>query len=408
MKGKKILVYSGGGIFPIGGMHQVRILNQIKSLAKDHIVDYMFLYSKNHHKTETQKGLSDLCRNVIPFRTFTQSFVFRLARKIFLKKLINFLSLPSDHFTLSNTITARSIAKKISKSDYDIIVSHYWHASGFLKYLPHNFYKAIDTHYLVEENLDLYHKGKYSHIDNDRLEKLLNKELYLQNACFDLSDLLIVNSFAQENILVNKGHFKTICIPNGQDLKPYLEYSGNNEEKNKNLLFYGSLSNQFNQKALKRILNNIWPEIRKKYKDVKLIIMGSSPPEWLQTLADDDTSIEVTGFVDDIRPVLQKCTACLLPLESGSGFRGRTVELLASGIPVVGTTNALKSVRISHGVNGIIADTDEELVQWAIKLLADKDLHRSISLAGKEFVMENYSLEATFGKLSEYFSGEIK
>ena len=127
---------------------------------------------------------------------------------------------------------------------------------------------------------------------------------------------------------------------------------------------------------------------------------------WLQTLATDDPSLKVTGFVEDVRPVFKKCAACLLPLESGSGFRGRTVELLASGVPVVGTTNALQSVRISHRVNGIIADTDEELVQWSLKLLADKDLRRNISFTGKEFVESNYSLEATFGKLSEYFAGK--
>jgi glycosyltransferase involved in cell wall biosynthesis len=70
----------------------------------------------------------------------------------------------------------------------------------------------------------------------------------------------------------------------------------------------------------------------------------------------------------------------------------------------VGTTNALQSVQISHGVNGIIADTDEELVQWAFKFLEDKEFRQRISLAGKAFAKANYSLEATFGMLSKYFT----
>ena len=224
MKGKKILIYSGGGIFPIGGMNQVRILNQIKSLAKNHIVDCMFLYTKNNHKIESVNGLAAFCRKVLPFRTFSQSFGFRLAKKLFINKIYDYLALPLDYLTLSNNITAKSIARKVRKGDYDIIIVHYWQASAFLKYLPHNVLKCIDTHYLVEENLDLYHKGMYQHIDNGRLEKLLKKELYIQNACFDLANLLIVNSHSQENILVKKGSSNTICIPNGQDLEQYLEY----------------------------------------------------------------------------------------------------------------------------------------------------------------------------------------
>jgi len=407
MINKKILIYCGGGIFPIEGMHQVRILNQIKSLSKNHTVDCMFLYTKNNHKIESINGLSSFCRNIIPYRTFSQSFAFRLIKRLFLNKIYEYIAFPLDFFTLSNTITAKSIARDIKKGDYDIIIAHYWQASGFLKYLPHNILKCIDTHYLVEENLDLYYKGMYRHIDNGRLEKLLKKELVLQNACFENADLLIVNSHAQKDILGKKGSYHPICIPNGQALEAYLEYHNNHDEKDNNLLFYGALSNQFNLKALDRILKNIWPKIQKVYPDTKFIIMGSSPPTWLQTLATDNPSIIVTGFVEDVRSIFKKCSVCLLPLESGSGFRGRTVELLASGVPVVGTTNALQSVQISHEINGVIADTDEGLIQWTLKLLEDKVLYQRLSLAGKVFAKDNYSLEATFGKLSKYLA-EVK
>jgi glycosyltransferase involved in cell wall biosynthesis len=131
--------------------------------------------------------------------------------------------------------------------------------------------------------------------------------------------------------------------------------------------------------------------------------MGSSPPEWLKELAEKDSAIEITGFVEDVRPVFARCFACVIPLESGSGFRGRTVELLASGVPVIGTTNALQSVQIEHGVNGFIADTDEEIIHWVVQLIEDKELRKRISNAGRTFAGNNYTLEATFGLLSNYF-----
>lgn len=401
---KKVLIFNAGPIFPVKGMHQVRIFNQIKRLSKDHDVDFMFLSTRQFDRHETREKLKSFCLKTIPVKTFTQGFVFRGLRKIILKGLSQKLNYPLGYFSNSNQLTSRAIARKINARQYNVVISHYWEASGFLRFLQNGIVRAIDTHYLVEENLDLYEKGMYQHLDHGNLHTLLNKELSIQSTCFHHAVFLIVNSLAQKNILEKQGRNSVLCVPNGQELSPFLEYPNHRANQEKNLLFYGALSNQFNQKALRRILDRIWPLIRKKQPDAKLIIMGSLPPEWLQDISKNDPALEVTGFVDDVRPVFSRCTACLLPLDSGSGFRGRTVELLASGVPIIGTANALQSVQITHEKNGIIADTDDMFVNWGLKLLADKGLVEKLSLAGKEFAASRYSLDATFGKLSEYLT----
>jgi glycosyltransferase involved in cell wall biosynthesis len=89
-------------------------------------------------------------------------------------------------------------------------------------------------------------------------------------------------------------------------------------------------------------------------------------------------------------------------LNPGPGFRGRSVELLASGVPIIGTTNALQSVQINHGINGFVADTDDDIIHYVVRLAEDKELRKRISVAGREFVRTHYSLAATFGVLSNY------
>jgi len=403
MTEKKILIFNAGPLFPVKGMNTVRIFNQIKWLSKHHSVDFMFLYTRQKEKDQTIEKLAAYCGRTIPLKTFTQGIGYRGLRKAFLKSLSSRLCYPLSYFSNSNIITSRIIAAKIARVRYDAVISHYWEASGFLKRMPEDTLRCIDTHYLVEENLDLYHKGMYGHLDDGRLYRLLEKELSLQHSCFRHTDLLIVNSQAQKDILEKQGLRDVLCVPNGQDLGPYLEYRNECPDKRNNLLFYGALSNQFNQKALVRILNNIWPAIKERLPEAKLIIMGSLPPAWLKSASEKDPSLIVTGFVDDVRTVFCRCAACLLPLESGSGFRGRTVELLASGVPVIGTTNALQSVQITHEVDGIIADTDEQLTEWTLKMMTDETFRKKISDAGKNFANTHYSLEATFGKLSAFF-----
>jgi glycosyltransferase involved in cell wall biosynthesis len=400
--GKSILVFNGGPIFPLGGMNQVRIYNQIVRLSKDHEVDCMFLYSKEHTKRLTQTNLNPYCNRIMPVKTFSQGIFWRIGKRIVLNWLFDRISYPLDYFSASNEFTSKTISRKVSAIPYDIVISHYWQASGFLKYLPPGIFRCIDTHYLVEENLALYRKGMYRHIENDRLGKLLERELYIQNNCFDYADLLIVNSQIQKNILGNNVSRNVICIPNGQELEPYLKYQRNDDRNDKYLLFYGALSNQFNQKGLRRLIEKILPGVKIKCPDIKLIVMGSSPPEWLINMAKMNPDIEVTGFVEDVRPVFARCFVSVIPLESGSGFRGRSVELLASGVPIIGTTNALQSVQINHGINGFVADTDDDIIHYVVRLAEDKELRKRISVAGREFVRTHYSLAATFGVLSNY------
>ena len=166
-----------------------------------------------------------------------------------------------------------------------------------------------------------------------------------------------------------------------------------------NVLFYGALSNQFNNKALKRIVDNIFPALKKEIPDLYLIALGSNPPEWLQEKS-KVLDIVVTGFVDDIRPYLKASQVSLIPLDSGAGFRGRTIELMAMGVPVVGTHNALDSIEMKNGLHAFIEDSDEKIIEKTLFLLQHPDIKEKMANSALKFVKENYSLEATFGKLS--------
>jgi glycosyltransferase involved in cell wall biosynthesis len=106
--------------------------------------------------------------------------------------------------------------------------------------------------------------------------------------------------------------------------------------------------------------------------------------------------------VEDVRPWLSKAWLNIIPLELSSGFRGRVIELMAMGIPVVGTHNALESIGLENGKNGFISDSDDEITSFCLNLLTNHILRNEISLNARDFVKKNYSLESTFGKLNEY------
>ena len=403
MSKKTILIVNPSPLYPVEGMNQVRVINQIKSLSVDHNVILMFLYKNETGRLETLNKLVPFCYKVYPLKTFSHSLFLRIANKIFLKKALKYCSIPSEYFTLSNIISSKQIAKKVDSLSYDVLITHYWQSAGFFKFIKKNVGKlAIDTHYAVEENIELFKAGKYDHFASEKMDEELRKELLLQNKFFKISDFLIVNSQRQQYLI--KKTFSDLpirVIPNGQDLSTFLNFDNDNIVLEKNILFYGALSNQFNNRALKRIVYDILPAVRKYFPTIKLIALGSSPPLWL-IKESEKQAIEVTGFVDDIRPMLAKSYLTLIPLDSAAGFRGRTVELMAMGVPIIGTHNALDCIGATHDRDMYLLDEDDEIVSIVVTLLNDREKRDEISSNAKQFAMQNYSLDATFGKLSNY------
>lgn len=403
---KKILIVNPGSLYPVVGMNQIRVINQIKSLSQNHDIDLLFFDTKIKSKFNTVRELNEFCKQIIPVKTVTQTFIFSILRKLFLKKIFNIFAIPYEYFSLSNYFSAKRIAKFVDKDNYDIVITHYWQSAGFFKYLKKtNPIRCIDTHYVVEEMLMIYDSGNYKHLNEVQVGKQLPKELLLQNRFFSICDLLIVNSSLQED-LINKSFpdKKVLTIPNGQSLNYYFNFKQDDAKRNnKKILFYGALSNEFNGRAIQRIINNILPKLKIIIPDIQLIILGSSPPQWIRTL-NNKGNIIVKGFVDDIRPILAESYLTLIPLESGAGFRGRTIELMAMGVPIIGTHNALDCLNITNGIHSFIIDDDEEIVKQILKLINNPLLRKEISDNEKVFVANNYSLESTFGKLSYYFS----
>ena len=111
----------------------------------------------------------------------------------------------------------------------------------------------------------------------------------------------------------------------------------------------------------------------------------------------------VEGFVSDVRIPLSKCTVMILPLEIGAGFRSRIVEVMALGIPVVGTHNALDNVGLVNGKHCYVSDDDGDMADHLFDVLNDDEKRRLMSINCKEFVSKNFSLDSTFGKLAEYY-----
>lgn len=401
----KIYIIFPGYLFPIQGMSQVRMYNQLACLSRDHEIVFSDLVSNSGSKDIAGQKLSALNIAYHPVKdtSFGRSRAFRIIRSFHRRALCSLTATTMQELSLKAKPVRMQIMSFVRAVNPAVLIIHYWYLGYMFKNTGNRMLHMIDTHYVVEENIELldrYGKGVYSRWI---LKRELSHSLEKQRQCFHMSDLVIVNSQRQKELIkLWDEAIPVSVIANGQDLKPFLDYIPEVGKENA-ICFYGALSNQFNRRALQRIIRSIYPQIRFANPDVKLYVIGANPPH--DVLGDlQDGNIVVTGFVEDIRPWLSRCNLLLLPLETSSGFRGRLVEAMALGIPTVGTYNALQSVGFVDGKHGFMAETDYEIAQYVIDILENQELLNRMSDHCRKHAALNFSLEATFHKLSAEIS----
>ena len=330
----------------------------------------------------------------------------RLARKILgVRWYVHYLLFgqSSRYFYWGHRVIIRQLRDIIHIDNYDIIHVSGWYCGDIFSHVSDGKIKVIDTIDVLFEKKEKEYLARFG----KRLPFFRSRELHRDRAeelrITRLADVVISISDHDKKVfetLVPQSQH--ILIPMGQDIDFYKNYPRPVESYDPEVVFYGSLSSPQNVLALCRLYRKIFPLIKEKVPRVRLLVLGASPPvevvKWAQ-----DGHTRITGFVDDVRPYLARASVMVLPMEIAGGFRSRTVEAMAMGIPIVGTSNALECLGLVQGREGIIAEDDRALAEKSVELLQNHELRKTIGEAGRRLVERKYSIEATYGRLSEYY-----
>ena len=93
----------------------------------------------------------------------------------------------------------------------------------------------------------------------------------------------------------------------------------------------------------------------------------------------------------------------IMPLDDTPWERGKCgyklIQYMASGIPVIATGIGVNKEIVNHGVNGFIANGDEEWREALVYLATQREELTKMGRAGREIVAARYSLQITREKL---------
>jgi glycosyltransferase involved in cell wall biosynthesis len=169
------------------------------------------------------------------------------------------------------------------------------------------------------------------------------------------------------------------------------------------IAYYGGLGNRQNEQCALRCATQIMPAIWAKVPNAELWLVGANPPESLSRLA-SDRRVHVTGFVDDVQQVLRTMTAVACPWTGKFGFRSRLIEVMALGVPVVVTPDAVHGMELEADRGVLLGETDGALADHAVRLATDPAFARDQSCKARDQVERCFSVESTYDRLIDDLS----
>jgi glycosyltransferase involved in cell wall biosynthesis len=181
-------------------------------------------------------------------------------------------------------------------------------------------------------------------------------------------------------------------VPNGVDLE-YWKPNGGTRQSNM-LLFTGILDYPPNADAALYLVTHVLPEVRRVLPDVELVLAGRNPLPVLVHAARSRPGVTVTGFVNDLRPWLERAAVFVAPLRFASGMQNKLLEAMAMELPVVTTPVAADGLRVAGAEPPVrIGENAADLAAAVVALLRDSGARRQFGVNGREFVSRHFNWE---------------
>lgn len=166
------------------------------------------------------------------------------------------------------------------------------------------------------------------------------------------------------------------------------------------LIFVAGFGHPPNVDAAKWLVEQVMPHVWQRYPDLRLSLVGSNPTDGVMALA--GPLVEVTGYVDDqeLSRRYRQARIAVVPLRFGAGIKGKVVEALQQGLPLVTTSVGAQGLA---GVEAVcdVADEAERIAADIVALVENDALWLQRANGGADFAASRFSRDAMRGALMD-------
>lgn len=321
--------------------------------------------------------------------------------EIFQKLNMRILFLPADFEYIEN------YTKELQQKGIEVIYGKEWKENyndlleKYLEYLDYAFLSRPEPAKMVIDILRKNSEITISYFGHDLHYLRMQRQYNMTKDEELLSEIREMKSLEYE--MIKKAHYSG--YPSSDEIK-YLQNDGiknvevyplyyfkkNKRMKrynNKHLLFVGGFLHYPNTDGVLWFVNEVYPIMKKRGFEDNIYLVGSHVTDEISNLASE--KIIVVGYVSDekLKEFYNMCCISIAPLRIGAGVKGKILEAMYEGLPVVTTSIGAEGIQAAKA--GIqVADNAVGFADRIMDIYYDCDKINEISIKEQRYIEENY------------------
>lgn len=189
------------------------------------------------------------------------------------------------------------------------------------------------------------------------------------------ADCTVVTSEAEQSLLHEYGIAAHVVPIIEQPVHMHAAFGARSD-----VLFLANYTHEPNVDAAVGLVNEIMPRVWERVPTMNVTLAGAEPTPLIQRLANE--RVHVTGHVRDIRSLFERARVFAAPLRFGAGMKGKIVQSLAHGLPVVTTPIGAEGIGLADGVSAVITEGDDAMANGILRLYGDETLWSAVASEG--------------------------
>ena len=384
---------------PVDG-GRIRIYQLLKGLSLRNTVDVLTLVDGTAESRAAVEHLRLEGFDVVPVAHHSPTFVAVLE------------SLRSGHSfygtRFASTAFAEALDARLRTRDYDIVQCEFAYTGQYApakrtRRGPRWVLDAHNVEFRLNETLAESVRGVKgaAYRTYARREQRLRRAEEL-DACQRVDRVVTVSDVDRRVLLGELPDLHADVVPNGVDLERFTPSPRAECEHTQGAVFIGKMDYRPNVQAVQWFCAEVLPLVRRRLPEFTFTICGAPTTQSVVALA-KQPGVSVTGYVPDVRPVLDEAALVVVPLRAGSGTRLKILEAWAMGRPVVATGLAAEGLEAEDGTHLLIGDTPEVFAAHTIHLAEHPDLRSRFGRAGRDLVETSYGWDTVIARLEQVY-----
>ena len=179
--------------------------------------------------------------------------------------------------------------------------------------------------------------------------------------------------------------------------------------KREGLLFVGGFAHPPNADAVLWFAREIYPLVRERMAAAgvqasEFYVVGSKVTDEIKALEQPGNGIIIKGFVseEELEALYAGCKLVVVPLRYGAGVKGKVVEAIYNGAPIITTSIGAEGIPQVEDVL-LVEDEPEGFADAVVRLYRDNDACLELCEKTQAYIKSHFSVDAAWRVIEEDF-----